>query len=123
MAPTNEAQIVGMIMREVPKHFPGAWVFKVVGSPYQMSGVPDLLFSVHGVLIGLEVKHQRPGESREAAFSRASPRQMYQLQQISKSGAYAAVVLSVDSALLAIQQALQEHAQLWQGTVPTTTHD
>lgn len=110
---------MGRIMREVVKVYPSAWVFKVVGSPYQMSGVPDLLLSVHGVLIGLEVKHQRPGESTETAFSRASPRQMYQLQQISKSGAYGAVVLTVESAMFAIAQALEEHARLWQGVVPT----
>lgn len=113
MAPKNEAQDVKAIVRAVQKKYPDAWVFKVVGNPYQMTGVPDLILSVHGVLIGLEVKHRRPGESIEAAFARATPGQMYQLRKISQSGGYGAVVLGADSALIAIEQALSEHGGNW----------
>ena len=105
-AHTNEKGVVAAISAAIYAKYPTAWVFKVVGGPFQMSGVPDLLVCVHGLLIGLEVKFQRPGESREAALSRVTPGQRGQIHAIRRAGGYADAVLSVDEALAAIEAAL-----------------
>lgn len=109
--PTRESGLVAAIVKEIRALYPGAWIFKVVGNPYQMSGVPDLLLCVEGLLIGLEVKFQRPGESRESALSRATPGQVAQIHAIRRAGGYADVVLSVDEALVFIINAVNEHTE------------
>lgn len=106
MAPTKEAGLVSAIMDAVKKRYGGAWVFKTVGNPYQMAGVPDLLLSVEGKAIGLEVKFQRPGESEEHARGRTTQQQMEQIRRINASGGYAATVISVEEALDAVAEAL-----------------
>ena len=104
--PTKESGLVAAISKAIHAHYPQAWVFKTVGNPYQMVGVPDLLLCVDGLLIGLEVKFQRPGESREAALSRVTPGQRGQIHAIRRAGGYADAVLSVDEALATIEAAL-----------------
>lgn len=104
--PSNEAGTVAAIWKAIHREYPKAWRFKVVGSPYQMSGVPDLLLCVEGLLVGLEVKYQRPGESVEHALSRVTPRQWQQIREINQAGGYAAVVLNPAGALAAIGEAL-----------------
>ena len=109
MAATNEAGVVRQILKAVKKHYPRAWVMKVHGGPYQMTGVPDLLLCVEGVLIGAEVKFQRPGESRDGAASRATPGQRLQIRNILASGGMAGVVTSADEALQLIERGLRHH--------------
>lgn len=104
--PTKEAGLVNAIKKEVLEEYPSAWVFKTVGNPYQMAGVPDLLLSVKGRLIGLEVKFQRPGESRQHTLSRVTAQQSEQIRRIITSGGMAAPVLSVEEALGVIETAL-----------------
>lgn len=104
---SNEAGLVDQITKAVAKRYPDAWQFKVVGSPYQMSGVPDLLFCIHGLMIGAEVKHQKPGESEEHARSRASALQRVQIMRINRSGGMAGVVLSVEETFDLIERGLQ----------------
>lgn len=118
--PTNESGLVGAIQKAVRKHYPDAWVFKVVGNPYQEAGVPDLLVCVDGVLIGLEAKFQRPGESDEHARSRATPQQLVQIDRIRRAGGGADVVLTADEALSVIERVLKErrHAVEGRGAAP-----
>lgn len=104
--PSNESGEVAAIWKAIRREHPKAWVFKVVGNPYQMSGVPDLLVCVEGLLVGLEVKFQRPGESVEHALSRVTPRQWQQIREINEAGGYAAAVLNPAGALAAIREAL-----------------
>lgn len=111
MAPTKERALVAQIKRVVLDRWPDAWVFKVVGHPYQESGVPDLLVCVGGRLFGLEVKLPRPGESREAALRRASAEQLVHLDRIRRAGGVADVVLSVDDALSLITRGSQCYNQ------------
>ena len=104
--PTKESGLVAAISKAIHAKYPDAWIFKTVGNPYQMRGVPDLLLGINGLLIGLEVKFQRPGESRESALSRVTPGQQYQIHALRRAGCYADAVLSVEEALAAIDNAL-----------------
>lgn len=73
-----------------------------------MTGVPDILALVQGHLFGLEVKHQKPGESLEHAKSRASPAQLLQLKRIKEAGGYGDVVTSVEESLDLIHQTINQ---------------
>lgn len=64
----------------------GAYVFKVVGSPYQRVGTPDLLVCWRGRFIGIELKV--PGQS-------ATPMQNYEIRKIEEAGGCGAVVWSL----------------------------
>lgn len=111
MAPTKERALVAAIKRAVADQWPDAWVFKVVGHPYQESGVPDLLVCVGGRLFGLEVKLPRPGEGREAALRRASAEQMIHIDRIRRAGGVAGIVLCVDDAVSLIERGLRCYNQ------------
>lgn len=102
----NETQVVAAIKRRILKVWPGSWVLKVAGGPYQEPGVPDLLVCVQGQFIGLEVKHQKPGESRQHALGRASVQQHEQIRRIWKAGGTAGVVLDPDEAEQVVRVAL-----------------
>ena len=70
----------------------GAYVFKVVGSPYQQRGTPDLLVCWHGKFIGIELKI--PGQE-------ATPIQEHEIHKIREAGGCGVVVKSVgDVAIL-----------------------
>lgn len=100
---SNESVLVSRIKKRILEEYPNAWVFKVVGSPQQEPGVPDLLVCVDGRLIGLEVKYQRPGESEKHAVGRASALQLQQIERLRGAGAAASVVLSPEEALSVIR--------------------
>lgn len=102
----TEAVLVRRIMRELAARYPSAWQFKVVGNPYQMIGVPDILLCVSGRFVGLEVKNPWPGETPEAARARTTPVQRSQIAKIVAAGGTAAVVVSVEEALDAVAGAL-----------------
>lgn len=104
---TTESTLTASIVREIVRCWPSCWYFKVHGSPYQRAGVPDLLLCVEGRFIGLEVKHPKPGESEDHARSRATVRQRKQISDIIAAGGYAAVVVSVEEAVAAVEQALR----------------
>lgn len=102
---SNETTLTNSIRRAIKREFPDAWVFKVHGGPYQMAGVPDLLVVVDGYLVGLEVKHPKPGESIEHALGRTTEQQHAQMGAIRKAGGAAAVVTSVEGALTVLRYA------------------
>jgi len=104
--PTNEGALTAAIQKEIHARWPSAWQFKVVGSPYQMAGVPDLLLCIEGRLIGLEVKFIRPGESHAHAMERTSPQQRVQIDRIRVAGGGAATVTSIPEAMAVIEEAL-----------------
>lgn len=104
MAAQNERALVASIVRAVRERFPLAWVTKVHGGPYQTAGIPDLLVSVEGRLVAIEVKHRKPGESREHALGRVTPIQAAMIGKIKDSGAVAGVALSIREALELIEQ-------------------
>ena len=110
MAHTKETALVAAIKRAILARYPSAWVFKVVGHPYQESGIPDLLVCVQGHLFGLEVKLRRPGESEAHARERASDEQSKHIAGIRAAGGTALVILSADEALSAIAQTCPRRA-------------
>jgi|SRR5699024_9603857 len=104
---TNETGVVREIVEAVKAAYPNSWGMKVHGSPYQPVGIPDLLFCVRGRFVALEVKHQKPGESREHAASRATPQQLAQINGIRRAGGAAHVVVSAAEALRVIEDTLE----------------
>lgn len=106
--PTSEAALVNRIVKAVRRTYPNAFVFKVVGHPFQISGIPDLLLCIDGLFIGCEVKWQRPGESHAGALSRVTRQQQHQIKQIVSSGGMAGAVTSVDEALDLIDRAFKK---------------
>ena len=97
--PANETGLVAAIRRELNKAYPDHWSIKTHGNPYQDAGLPDLLICVEGLLIGMEVKFLRPGETREHATGRITPQQKNQLQKINEAGGMADMVISTEEAL------------------------
>lgn len=108
MPPTNESQLVGAIAKDISKAHPGCWIFKVVGSPYQMVGVPDLLVVVEGLLFGLEVKHVKPHETPLAARRRTTAVQRSQILRINKAGGVATTIVTPQEALGVIARGLRQ---------------
>lgn len=104
---TTEKQLVESIRLAIDREYPDAWVFKVHGGPYQRVGVPDLLVCVQGLLVGLEVKHQKPGESETHARGRVTASQQDQIDKIVRAGGYAREVLTVEEAMEALRTVLQ----------------
>lgn len=104
---TNETGLVRKIWTALLQEYPDAWVFKVHGGPMQMAGVPDLLLCIDGVMIGVEVKFVRPGESHQHAVERATPGQRLQIGRIIAAGGMAGVVTSVEETLSLIERGLR----------------
>lgn len=100
----NETALVHGIVKALEARCRVLWVLKVHGGSYQRAGVPDLLVCAHGRLLGLEAKHQKPGESRAHMLSRVTLLQHTELDALAGAGAVAAVVASVDDALTALDQ-------------------
>jgi len=108
MARGPETLLVLRIVRAIRDEWPTAWVFKAHGNPYQSGGAPDLLVVVDGLLIGMEVKAQRRGESYARALRRVTLRQWAVIEDLRRAGATAGPVLSVDEALALVRHALGE---------------
>lgn len=108
----TEHDLVRSMIRKVLAVWPGAWTFKVVGSPYQRAGMPDLLVMVEGVVVGLEAKMPRPSERPQHARRRASNLQRNQLRALVAAGGYGAVVLTPDEAVQVVRRALRERGRL-----------
>lgn len=62
----------------------GAWHIKYwAGSKFTKEGVPDILCCINGYFVGIEVKAQN---------GRASPLQLYNIQEIRNAGGFAFVL-------------------------------
>ena len=68
----------------------GGFVFKVHGSEYMMSGLPDLIICYRGQFIGMETKE--PGKH-------PTPIQSLRCEQIRKAGGKSEVIRSVEEAI------------------------
>lgn len=109
MTYANEAALTRAIVRALERDaatdWEPRWVWKVHGGQYGTTGVPDLLVVARGRAVFLEVKHQKPGESREHAHARVTLQQRKALVELRAAGAWADVVLSVEEARDAVRQA------------------
>jgi hypothetical protein len=84
----TEARLSRSVQDALRQH--GAFVFKVHGSEYMMTGLPDLIVCYRGQFFGLELK--LPG-------NKTSPRQDYIGEKIQLAGGQWAAVHSIEEAL------------------------
>ena len=77
----------------------GYFVFKVHGSEFMMSGLPDLIVCAEGKFIGLETK-------LPSTRNNVSPRQSLVHSQIQHAGGHASVVCSPDEAVRRVEEVL-----------------
>jgi hypothetical protein len=108
----TEAGLVSRIVKAIKREYPLAWVFNVHGSPYQEGGIPDLLVCIDGYLLGLEVKHIKPGESREHALDRTTPLQRVKIARINAARGTADVVTSVEEAMALVRRGLERRREI-----------
>lgn len=90
----------------IKREYPTAWIVKIAGGPYQRVGIPDLLVSVDGRTVGIEVKAQKPRESAEHARERATPTQRATIAAMKRAGAVAGVAITIDEAVALVSDAL-----------------
>ncbi len=98
----SEASITRLAVRDLRRRFSGAYVRKIVGSPDQQSGIPDLLACVPyevrpedvgktlGLFVGVEMKDGTNKPSRI---------QEVEIDRIRGAGGIAGVVRSPDEAV------------------------
>ena len=93
-APPLESKVTKAIMAYLKGR--GIWCFKVAGGPMQQRGVPDIICSVNGAFVALEVK--RPG------LGRLTDLQALTIERIREAGGVAEVVTSVEEAAAVIEE-------------------
>jgi len=86
--PPLESKVTKAIMAHLKKR--GIWCFKVAGGPMQQRGVPDIICSVNGAFVALEVKRPELG--------RLTDLQALTIERIREAGGVAEVVTSVEEA-------------------------
>lgn len=69
------------------KILPKCWYFKVMGSMFQRSGVPDIVGVINGTFFALELK---------AENGKPTALQVYNIQQLKWCGAYAKIIKPSD---------------------------
>lgn len=102
-----EALVVDAIKREVLAQFPGALIEKNHGSPFQGAGRPDLYVFIEGRVFALEVKAQKPSESRDRARRRCTPVQRATIYRLRLAGVPSDCVLSPAEAIAVIRGSAQ----------------
>ena len=103
---SNESGVVEAIRKRIAAEWPTSSTWKMHGSIYMETGIPDVLCCVEGRLIFLEVKHRKPGESEARAYGRTSVEQVRQIRRIRAAGGAACTVLDEDEAVWAVREAL-----------------
>ena len=104
----NEYDLVAQMRRAIRAEYPQAWELKTASTGYQRPGVPDLLICLHGRLIAIEAKHQKPGESLPHMFDRVSAIQRVELAELRHAGAEAFVCWTVAQALAILERVDRE---------------
>lgn len=103
---SNESGVVEAIRKRIAAEWPTSVTWKMHGSIYMETGIPDIMCCVEGRLIALEVKHRKPGESEARAYGRTSVEQVRQIRRIRAAGGAACTVLDEDEAVWAVREAL-----------------
>lgn len=103
---SNESGVVEAIRKRIAEVWPSSVTWKMHGSIYMETGIPDVLCCVEGRLIFLEVKHRKPNESEARAYGRTSVEQVRQIRRIRAAGGAACTVLDEDEAVWAVREAL-----------------
>ena len=92
--PPLESKVTKAIMAYLKGR--GVWCFKVAGGPMQQRGVPDIICSVNGAFVALEVKRPEVG--------RLTDLQALTIERIREAGGVAEVVTSVEEATVVIEE-------------------
>lgn len=103
---SNESGVVEAIRKRIAAEWPTSVTWKMHGSIYMETGLPDIMCCIEGRLIALEVKHCKPSESAAHAYSRTSVEQVRQIRRIRAAGGAACTVLDEDEAIWAVREAL-----------------
>lgn len=98
MVKQKETKVVKAIDEAVLNEWPDTWDFKVHGSMFQPSGIPDKIYCILGYFIAIEVKDPNKPNSI------ASPLQLWTIKMIKKAGGYATVCRSPEEAIRKIKK-------------------
>lgn len=100
--PPLEKVVVNKI-RDALKSVGVKWILKTHGSPYQQSGIPDLLCISPGTgrLVGIEVK-------RPHGTWKVTELQKHQIELIREAGGVAGVATTVEDAMALLNEAMKE---------------
>jgi len=95
----SEKQIVKGILKVLREQ--GGWWIKTHGGPFQESGLPDIIGSLYGKFVGIEVK--KPGET-------TSEIQKHVIKEIHEKGeGHVAIVESVEEVLIFLSPIWMNH--------------
>lgn len=86
---TPESKVKQFIRKYMMSTFPGIYYYSPMGGAFGKAGFPDHIYLWKGVLVAIEAK---------AENGRATELQKQTLQQLSKQGAIAAIVVGKDTA-------------------------
>ena len=89
-----ESRIVKKILDGVREKFPGSYLRKIHGGPYQHAGIPDIIGCINGYFVGFEVK---------TTSGRVSGIQKLEGEEIIKSKGIYAVVTNLSEVLEALE--------------------
>jgi Holliday junction resolvase len=92
MAVKGETRVVKKIKEGLQKIYPNCFFFKVHGSGYQKSGIPDLIGCINGLFIGIEVK-----DPKNKSYG-ATELQLHIIELIKGAGGIAGVATSLEEA-------------------------
>lgn len=95
MSSKPETVLKDRIVKALEKEFPGIYVVKVHGGPFQERGIPDLILCWNGRFIGMELKYG-PGKP--------SVQQKFHIQRIRQAGGIAHIVRSVEKAVQIVRK-------------------
>lgn len=94
-----ETRLVRDIRDRLLRAYPGSWVVKIHGGPYQVAGIPDLIGCVEGRFVGIEVKV--PGKE-----DTLTPRQARTLELLRSARGIAFVATSPKQAVTVLEESL-----------------
>ena len=99
---TAEGKVKMFVRKFMREHFPDHFYYSPMGGAFGKSGMPDHIYLINGILVGIEIKADK---------GKLSALQEQTLKQLSKQGALCAVVYGKDEAkMLRIKEAiLKEH--------------
>lgn len=86
---TPEGKVKQFIKKYMKSEFPNAWQYCPMGGAFGKSGVPDFLYLIDGLLLGIEAKAEQ---------GKLSQLQELTMKQMVRQGAICAVVYGKDTA-------------------------
>lgn len=100
MATKPESRLQRKIQQAIADEF-GGWFKKIHGNQFQGAGIPDLIGTINGLFIAIEVKI--PGKERTI-----TPIQAATIKKIKEAGGIAFVTTSVDETLEKLHSELHD---------------